>query len=159
MVTPRFGVIVPVYNEASLIGDTARALLSALQGQGAAVVFVCNGVSDGSDHILSDLLAAFRARHGPDPQARLLVLPTPGKTRALAAAEAELPVFPRFYVDADVTLTPEVLPRLAAELTSGAADLVSPRIRFDTSRATWLAASMARLWLDLPHGGRRPFTM
>lgn len=94
-----FGVVVPVRNEAATLPRTVPALLDAVAGRPARVVWVCNGCTDDS--------AALIRRHAGDT-AEIIELGGAGKTLALQAGDEALgQIFPRFYIDADV-----VFPRM-----------------------------------------------
>lgn len=138
---PGFAVLVPVHNEAAVLGRSVPALLQAAPG--ADLIWVCNGCTDGSAGLIRQLAGG---------RGRVIELPAPGKTAALNAAEAETAVFPRFYLDADVLPEPGCFEALLQVLQSGEADLVAPRIRFDTSAASPTARAITRTWLALPHG-------
>jgi acetyltransferase-like isoleucine patch superfamily enzyme len=59
-------------------------------------------------------------------------------------------LFPRLYLDADVTLTAQDLQLLLAPLANGSADLVAARRVHDTTSASRLSAAIARTWEALP---------
>ncbi len=144
MVVPPYSVVVPVHDEARILGRTVPSLLAATEGDGAEVIFVCNGCEDDS----ADLLRALCIGR---PDIRVLELPEAGKTAALDAGDAVATLFPRFYLDADVEARPGIFQELCAVLESGGADLVSPAIRWDLTNATTSSRMLARTWLALPH--------
>lgn len=137
-------VIVPVWNEAAVLPRTVPAVLAALAGVEARLVYVCNGCTDDSAAVLRRLLAGYGS---------MIELPEAGKTQALNAGDAAAEgVFPRFYLDADVCPAPGAFALLWDVLKDGDADLVAPEIRFDMSQATRAARWAAEVWLALPHG-------
>ncbi len=138
----RFSVIVPVFNEWTVLDQTVPALIAAIEGTDAEVVYVCNGCHDTS---------ATKIRSLANGRVDVLELPQAGKTLALNAGDAHVSAFPRFYLDADVIVAGDTFRRLSEILTSGHADLVAPHIDFDTSASTWLARAIAEVWLELPH--------
>lgn len=138
MVAP-YSIIVPVHDEAAILSWTLPHLLKATAPE-AELVFVCNGCSDGSAALLRDMLGD----HG-----RVEELEMASKTTALNHGDDVCTVFPRFYLDADVIVPPGCFEVLAKALQD--ADLVAPRIRFETRHATRCARAMALIWLSLPH--------
>lgn len=137
-----FSVIVPVYNEAGILGETVARLMTALEGQSAQVVYVCNGSVDGSADIV---------RRVAGSRVAVLELPKASKTAAFNEAERHVTVFPRFYLDADVIVDPGTLPALAEALQCEDVYLVAPRIEFDRGNASWAANAVGEIWSILPH--------
>jgi glycosyltransferase involved in cell wall biosynthesis len=147
---PTYGIIVPVRNEAALLPATVRKLLEATAGDQARIIWVCNGCDD-------DSAAVIRQHAGPG--AEVIELAEPGKTGALQAGDDALgDLFPRVYLDADTWLRPGDLDRLLAPLLAGAADLVAPRLRLDSTGASWLSARIGDCWLALPHARTTAFS-
>lgn len=143
------GVVVPVRNEAVLLSRTVPALLAALHGERARVIWICNGCTDDS---------ASRIRNLAGSNAEILELPEAGKTAALQAGDDALGhLFPRVYLDADTCLRPGDVSRLLAPLREGQAELTTARKAFDLQDASSLAAAMARCWLALPYGRDQAF--
>jgi glycosyltransferase involved in cell wall biosynthesis len=142
-----FSVIVPVHDEAARLPLTLPCLLDGLP-PGTELIFACNGCSDGSESIISDLAGA---------RARILSLPTANKALAIRAAEECTRLLPRFYVDADVKIAGGDLTRIAALLSEGRYDLVSPRIELELDGASAAARAMHELWLASPHARRAAF--
>lgn len=139
---PPFGIVIPVRNEAAALRETIPALLTAIDGLPARPVWVCNNCSDNSADVI-------RALAGHD--AEILDLPRPGKTLALQVGDDALAgLFPRFYLDADVTLSPDALPALLCPLLNNQADLVAARRIHTTKSVSALSAAMARTWDTLP---------
>ena len=145
-----YGIIVPVRNEAALLPVTVSKLLDATAGDQARIIWVCNGCDDDS--------AAVIRRHA-GPEAEVIELAEPGKTKALQAGDEALGgLFPRVYLDADTWLRPGDMARLLAPLQSGSADLVAPRLCHDTTDASWLSARIGACWLALPHAQTTAFS-
>lgn len=147
---PAYGIIVPLRNEAAMLPATVPKLLAATKGDRARIVWVCNGCSDDS--------AAVIRRFG-GPAAEVIELSRPGKTAALQAGDEALgPLFPRLYLDADTWLNPGDPARLMQPLLSGVADLVAPRLRFDTVGASFVSARIGACWMSLPHARTTAFS-
>lgn len=147
---PSFGIIVPVRDEAAILRTMVPKLLDISQHEGGRVVWVCNGCSDES----ARLIRALAGRRG-----EIIELFCPSKTAALQAGDEALgDLYPRFYIDADTSLSPGHLSRLARHLTDGTADLVSPRLQFDFEGASSLSARIGACWMSLPHARSAAFS-
>ncbi|MFE9958005.1 glycosyltransferase [Micromonospora sp. NPDC005299] len=111
-------VVIAAHNEATVLGGCLDALLSDAEPGELDVVVVANGCTDATAEV-----AAAR------PGVRVVELAEAGKARALNAGDAVARAFPRFYLDADVVLSPGALRRMADALTAdGASPLaVTPR--------------------------------
>jgi glycosyltransferase involved in cell wall biosynthesis len=149
-VTPAYGVIVPLRNEAAMLPVTVSKLLAATKGDRARIVWVCNGCSDDSAAVIRRLAG---------PAAEVIELLSPGKTAALQEGDEALgSLFPRLYLDADIWLNPGDPARLMQPLLSGTADLVAPRLRFDTTGASALSTRIGACWMSLPHAETEAFS-
>lgn len=146
---PPFGIVIPVRNEAAALRETVPALLTEIEGLPARPVWVCNDCCDDSANVI-------RALAGPDTA--IIVLPRPGKTTALQAGDDALEgLFPRFYLDADVTLSKGGLNALLRPLLDGQADLVAARRIHTAHGVSALSAAMARTWDALPFAQHAAF--
>lgn len=146
---PPFGIVIPVRNEAAALREILPALLSEMEGLRARPVWVCNGCIDESVQVIRSLAGR---------SAEIIELTRPGKTGALQAGDDALnELFPRFYLDADIILSPGALPALLRPLVDGRADLVAPRIIHTTEGVTALSAAMARTWNALPFAREATF--
>jgi len=119
---PAVSVLIPARNEAAGIGDAVRAVLAS-RGVEFEVVVMDDGSTDGTDALVLAIAE-------DDPRVRLErapVLPAGwnGKQHACwaLAQTARNPIL--CFVDADVTLGPEVVARMAQFLESGKNGLVS----------------------------------
>jgi glycosyltransferase involved in cell wall biosynthesis len=139
----QYSVLIPVHNEATLLPTTVPALLASIQSDVAEVVFVCNGCDDGSAALISNLTG---------DRARVIDLPKRGKTHAINIGDSYLKAFPRFYIDADITLSPDTLGQLRNCLINEEVELVAPYVAYDTSGASTLARYVSEISEALPHG-------
>lgn len=145
-----YGIIVPLRNEAAMLPVTVPKLLAATKEDRVRIIWVCNGCSDNSAAII---------RHIAGPSAEVIELALPSKTAALQAGDDALgALFPRLYLDADTWLHPKALAHLMQPLFSGAADMVAPKLRFDTTGASPLSVRIGACWLSLPHAGTTAFS-
>ena len=113
-------VVIPVYNERESVRPLAQELLPVLRalGRRAEVLFVDDGSTDGTSEVLADLAAA-------EPEIAVVRLRRNfGKAAALMAGFREARGDAIVTIDGDLQDDPAEIPRLLAELESGA-DLVS----------------------------------
>lgn len=157
--TPAYGIIVPVRNEAAVLPVTVPGLLAATRGDRVRIVWVCNGCTDGSAALIRRLAGQGAGQGAAGWRAEVIELDRPGKTAALQAGDEALgDLFPRLYLDADTWLRPGDPARLMQPLVSGAADLVAPGLRFDTAGASPLSVRIGACWLSLPHARTAAFS-
>ncbi len=113
-------VVIPVYNERESVRPLAQELLAVLRtlGRRTEVLFVDDGSTDGTSEVLADLAAA-------EPEIAVVRLRRNfGKAAALMAGFRETQGDAIVTIDGDLQDDPAEIPRLLAELESGA-DLVS----------------------------------
>jgi glycosyltransferase involved in cell wall biosynthesis len=135
-------VIIPAYNEATVIGRCLGSLLCDHQPGEIEVLVVCNGCSDDT--------AAVARRFG-DP-VRVIETEVPSKTHALNLGDAAASGFPRVYVDADVAITLPAIRRIAATLELGPALAAAPRPENVFLPGTrWGVRAYYRFWMALPY--------
>lgn len=100
-------IIVPAHNESAVIVRTISPLIPLVE-RGVEIIVSANGCTDDT---------AARARSIPG--AMVLESPIASKAHALNAADSAATTFPRLYLDADVTITPDaamaVLDRLCCD--------------------------------------------
>ena len=63
--------------------------------------------------------------------------PIPSKTVALNLGDAALAGFPRFYMDADISINAEAIARIAEGLKKPGILAASPRVEHDLSKCSW----------------------
>ena len=144
-----FGLVVPVRNDAAALRETLPCLLSEMSGLPVRPVWVCNGCIDESAQVIRTLAGS---------DAKIIELSQPGKTGALQAGDEALNgLFPRFYLDADVILSPGALSALLRPLREGRADLVAARRIHTAHGVSALSAAMARTWDSLPFAHQAAF--
>ncbi len=143
--TPRLSIVVPAFNEASVIGRCLDALLGGLHDRGLGhsdleLAVVCNGCHDDTATVARRHLGPQGLRHH-----RVLELPTASKTAALRLGDAVLSTFPRLYVDADVELCTASALAVAEALSKPGVLAARPAVHLDTSGASTLARRYARV--------------
>ncbi len=136
-----FSIIVPVHNEAGVVARNAAFLLQGLPDN-AEIVFACNGCTDGTQRILERVAGT---------RALILDLDERSKARAIQAAELHVRAMPRFFVDADVTISGHDIAKLADKLSNEEFELISPQSRYDLSGVSRLARAVHEVAASLPH--------
>ena len=129
-------VVIPAHNEAALLPRLLRELRT---DAGIWVVVSANACSDDTVTL---------ARAAASDGVHVVETAVPSKAVALNAGDSIAgDRFPRAYVDADVLVSAETLSALADALRKEGGPLVAaPRLRVDTSAASWAARAHYRIW-------------
>ncbi|SEO57369.1 Glycosyl transferase family 2 [Salinihabitans flavidus] len=139
-------VIIPANNEAGTIGPCLSALLGSDGPEGVQIVVVANGCSDAT----AAEAAGFAAQAGACGWTLdVLDLPEGGKPRALNAGDAAARFESRVYLDADVTVTPDLLPQLAQVLDRADPIFASGRLRIAPARS-FATRAYRRIYARVP---------
>jgi glycosyltransferase involved in cell wall biosynthesis len=150
-----FGVVIPAYNGAELLG---RSMNSLAQQRFDGDLRVVVGVNDGRADTLAtaERLGSLLRR----PGAACVVLRTPpGRCAAFRAAEELLPPGPRLFLDQDAVLSPGAVAALAAVLTPGTGvHFAVPVLRLAPRRSR-VSRAYYRMWRELPYVRRSPVTI
>lgn len=139
--------IIPASNEARLIPACLGALLNSDWTRAAPVqvVVVANGCSDDTAQVARGFEPQAQAR-GWDLQ--VIERAQGGKIGALNAGDAAARGAMRAYLDADVTLSPDLLQQLADLLDQPGARYASGRVMI-TAKG-WVSRGYARIWQQVP---------
>lgn len=143
-------VIIPAHNEAALIGPCLDAVArSAAPGLPGEVIVVTNGCTDDT--------AAVAARARSDLEAagwslRIIELVRSGKTGALTAGDRAAAGGIRAYLDADVTVSSDLLREVVHTLDVPAPRYASGRVRIVGDGP--VSRAYARLWARVPYMAR-----
>ena len=79
------------------------------------------------------------------------------KALAIRAAEKLATKYPRFFVDADVSIKGSELAQIATVLRQNAVELASPRLVMDFSDCSPFARAASEIWTRLPHAKHAAF--
>lgn len=135
-------IVVPAYNEATVIGRCLDALLQDGRPGEVEILVVCNGCSDETAEI---------ARSYGEP-VRVIETDVPSKTHALNLADAAASGFPRIYMDADVIVSRDSIRKLAASLDGASVLAAAPRpIDVFLPETSWAVRAYYRFWGALPY--------
>ena len=133
----RIGVVIPAHNEAGVIGDLLGRLTGAPESDALDIVVVANGCTD-------QTAAIARSAAGP---VRVVEIDQASKVAALNAGDEHCAVFPRAYVDADVSIDAGTLLALVDVLADADLPLVaSPTLTVDVSQSRWAVRQYYRMW-------------
>lgn len=136
---PRGSVVIPAWNEASVISRTLHALYDGVDPAAFETVVACNGCTDTTAQVAE--------RTGLPVQ--VLDLPPVGKVGAIRAAERALTALPRLYLDADTVLPGDSALAVLDALASGAV-AARPPLRYDTAGSSWPVRRFYRVREGLP---------
>jgi glycosyltransferase involved in cell wall biosynthesis len=134
-------VVVAAHNEEAVLGRCLDALLQNARKGELEVAVVCNGCSDRT--------ADVARRYGD--YVRVIETPRASKTGALNLGDAAVSSFPRFYVDADVTLPVASVRRIAERLDAGDALAAAPIMSLDLRGSSATVRAYYRIWTRLPY--------
>ena len=104
-----FGLVVPVFDEASRLGEYGPQLVAFIAGQppGSELLFVDDGSTDGTVALVEGLIGAH-----PEAPVRLLTRPHEGKGAAVAAGLASVAGCHLGFCDADLSTPLDQLARI-----------------------------------------------
>jgi len=143
----RLSVIIPANNEGELIGHCLDSVAASDGPDSVEIIVAANACSDDTVAISQSFDAPIRAKGW---SLVVLDLAEGGKLNALNAADAVATGRIRIYLDADVTIAPELLGQLAEALTSEEPRYGSGTIRFTSTRN--LATSLyAKTYARVPY--------
>jgi hypothetical protein len=133
-------VVIPAHNETGVIGRLLDALLRDARPGEFDVYVVCNGCSDDT--------ARIAAAYGG---VNVIELALASKSRALQAGDSAAgDVFPRVYLDADITVSTDAVRKVARALAVGAPRAGAPQLAVATSGRPFLVRGFYRVLLQLP---------
>ena len=138
-------VIIPAHNEAQLIGGCLTALLASTGAGQVQVIVAANGCTDQTATIAQGFVTQAAVRGW---SMQILDLPHGGKSGALNGADA-VAVYPaRAYLDADVSVSPDLLAQTVAALAIQKPAYTSGRVRI--TGQGWVARLYAAFWSRVP---------
>lgn len=141
-------IVIPAYNEATVIGGCLSALLAADDpGCPVEVIVSANACRDGTVERARAYEAVARRRGW-----RFVVIdrPEPGKPGSLNAGDAAARGANRLYLDADVEIERGMLRALALALAEPGPRFVSGQLVMEAPAHRRFARLYARLWARLP---------
>jgi glycosyltransferase involved in cell wall biosynthesis len=134
-------VVIAAHNEEDVISRCLEALLTPAGRTELEIAVVCNGCTDRTADVARE--------YGPG--VRVIETPIASKTAALNLGDEALSAFPRFYVDADVTLPFDSVRRIARRLTEHDALAAAPAMQLDLRGSSLAVRAYYRVWIRLPY--------
>ncbi len=136
-----FSVIIPAYNESSVIERCLRSILAEAQPGEIEIIVVANGCHDDT---------ADKARAFGEP-VKVIETPVGSKINALNLGDEAASHFPRMYVDADIVVSTRALRDVARLLADDSPVLVAaPQAAFTYEGRPLLVRSFYKVWSSLP---------
>ncbi len=127
-------VVIAAHNESAVLGSCLDAVTAA----GVEVIVVANGCVD-------DTAAIARARG-----VQVIELAEASKARALNAGDAAATTFPRFYVDADIVLSPNAIAEITKAMAATGALAAVPRRELELAGRPLLVRAYYAIHRRLP---------
>lgn len=134
-------LVIAAHNEEPVLGRCLDALLQDPRPDELEIVVVCNGCTDRTAEVA----------RGYGDRVHVIETGQASKTAALNLGDACVRGFPRFYVDADVTLPSASVRRIAARLDEGDVLAASPVMQVDLRRSSVAVRAYYRVWTLLPY--------
>jgi len=147
---PEVTVMIPAYNEETVIVDTVRSALASVYPKLEILV-----IDDGSTDRTAELV---RANFGRDPRVRLLLQSNRGKPAALNHALAEATGEIVVSIDADTIVDPEAIPRLVRHFADPKVGAVAGNVKV-MNRNKWLTRWQALEYITSQNLEKRAFDL
>jgi cellulose synthase/poly-beta-1,6-N-acetylglucosamine synthase-like glycosyltransferase/spore germination protein YaaH/peptidoglycan/xylan/chitin deacetylase (PgdA/CDA1 family) len=147
---PEVTVMIPAYNEESVIVDTVRSALASTYPHLEILA-----VDDGSTDRTAELV---RENFGRDPRARLLLQPNRGKPAALNHALSEAVGEIVVSIDADTIVDPEAISRLVRHFADPKVGAVAGNVKV-MNRNKWLTRWQALEYITSQNLEKRAFDL
>lgn len=134
-------IIIPAHNEEKVISKTLTALRPGAVAGDYEIIVVCNGCTDGTAKIVGNFGNCIQC----------LDTPVASKAHALNLGDRAATSFPRFYLDADIVLSPEAIEEMTKILSREEYYAVSPVMQMDYNHSSWAVRFYYDIWQDLPY--------
>lgn len=133
-------IIIPAYNEASMIGRLLTALNDPAIRPRLDVIVVCNGCTDETGTVAMN--------HPLKP--RVFSIEEGSKVAALRLGDTQARTGTRFYVDADVVISASDLDILSEALLDVTTLAVAPERNIRLDQSSWWVRAYYAFWEELP---------
>jgi cellulose synthase/poly-beta-1,6-N-acetylglucosamine synthase-like glycosyltransferase/spore germination protein YaaH/peptidoglycan/xylan/chitin deacetylase (PgdA/CDA1 family) len=147
---PAVTVLIPAYNEESVIVDTVRSAIAS--GYPKLEILV---IDDGSTDRTAELV---RENFGKDPRVRLLLQSNSGKPSALNHALSEATGEIAVSIDADTIVDPEAIPRLVRHFADPRVGAVAGNVKV-MNRNRWITRWQALEYITSQNLEKRAFDL
>ncbi len=133
-------VVIPAHNEASLIGENLRNIITGVSPGELETIVVCNGCTDNTAQVAQSV----------SPEIRVVEISTASKIAALNAGDKIATTFPRIYIDADISLSTGGVRALATALDTSQPRVAIATLHNNVERSSALVRSYYRAWERTP---------
>ncbi len=147
---PSVTVLIPAYNEESVILDTIRSAIASDYPKLEILV-----IDDGSTDRTAELV---RANFGSDPRVRLLLQANGGKPSALNHGLSETTGEIIVSIDADTIVDPEAIPRLVRHFADARVGAVAGNVKV-MNRNRWITRWQALEYITSQNLEKRAFDL
>lgn len=134
-------IIIPAHNEQAVVARSVQSLRSDADADSYQVILVANGCSDATAEV------ARRAW----PRMDVVETDIASKSNALNLGDAKATSFPRFYMDADISLTPRAISIITARMAETGALAAAPSMQMRFLNAPWPVRAYYRVWQELTY--------
>lgn len=140
-ITPICSIVVPAYNEASVIGETLQALTKeALPGE-FDIIVICNGCKDDSAEVARKAV----------PEAKVIELQLASKSGALNTGVQAAKSRPIVFLDADIKTDALAVRSLIHRLNWSGAYMTYGTAIFMTEQCSWAVRAFYQAWQENPY--------
>jgi len=133
-------IIIPAHNEEKIIERCLCPLKYYVENNELEIIVVCNGCTDQT---------AKRVSRTSD---KIICIETDiaSKANALNIGDEAAHFFPRFYLDADISISTEVISAVIKTLEDGYM-AASPEAEMNLTDSSWIVKAYYDVWLSLPY--------
>jgi glycosyltransferase involved in cell wall biosynthesis len=133
-------VIIPAYNEETVILETLSKLKSQDFEGRLEVIVACNGCSDNTANVARSVGGV-----------RVLETSEAGKPIALNMGDSAATMFPRIYLDADVSVSKNFVRDITNSLNDDTRCVAWPQVRFIEANASASVKAFYKVWTRMPY--------
>jgi glycosyltransferase involved in cell wall biosynthesis len=134
-------IIIPAHNEQTVVARSLESLKSDAGTDSYQVIVIANGCSDATAEVARQAW----------PASDVIETDVASKSNALNLGDAKAISFPRFYMDADIRLTPGAISIIASQMAETGALAAAPSMQMRFLNAPWPVRAYYRVWQQLPY--------
>ena len=134
-------IIIPAHNEQDVVTRCLESLRSDSGVTSREVILVANGCSDATAEVARQAW----------PGIEIVETHIASKSNALNLGDAIATGFPRFYMDADISLAPEAISIIASRMAETGALAAAPAMEMRLLDASWPVRAYYQVWQRLPY--------
>ena len=133
-------IIIPAHNEENVIERCLRPFKRSIDNKEVEVIVVCNGCTDQTANRVSVI----------SDRIKCIETDTASKANALNIGDSAANFFPRFYIDADISISMEAISAISKALECEYL-AASPEVQMDLSASSWPVKAYYDVWFSLPY--------